>query len=451
MLSPEVLASHQATLELQARDEDRLAPPSEALTALEEELVARHQRELAIAAERDRLRRELAGVGRERLDELRKAQSEDLARLDRETAARAAERAALAEEVAALERAAHVEEPVTARSSRSVRSTRSQRRTLSDAKRDLQSRDASLRVRTAPEAPRPTSGEALDALITSLASPAGIAAQERRIAELRAEAQPRPPPSRASEDWSPSELLDAWLEGDPRGLLQGAGRPRTPQPAAPTPRAPTPKAPTPRVPTPKAPTPRQPTPVVPQQQPQQPYGFQQTSPGMPPYGYAPPSYYAPPPPQPAPQQDSSSLLQFQMMQLQQQQQQQRFDDQLRIFKEETARQSREAVETLRRENAQLLTEVQRLKERHVTPKSSRRPKTPVRDSAQKMTLDVTPPRRRRCGRMRESTHIVRVGRVDGVDAMPRRLNAVDVPRRSRKPPRRSQRMRTPSTRHKGRN
>ena len=30
MLSPEVLASHQATLELQARDEDRLAPPSEA-------------------------------------------------------------------------------------------------------------------------------------------------------------------------------------------------------------------------------------------------------------------------------------------------------------------------------------------------------------------------------------------------------------------------------------
>ena len=101
MLSPEVLASHQATLELQARDEDRRALPSEALTALEEELVARHQRELAIAAERDRLRRELAGVGRERLDELRKAQSEDLARLDRETAARAAERAALAEEVAA--------------------------------------------------------------------------------------------------------------------------------------------------------------------------------------------------------------------------------------------------------------------------------------------------------------------------------------------------------------
>ena len=41
------------------------------------------------------------------------------------------------------------------------------------------------------------------------------------------------------------------------------------------------------------------------------------------------------------------------------------------------RRSREAVETLRRENAQLLTEVQRLKERHVTPKSSRRPKTPV--------------------------------------------------------------------------
>ena len=70
-------------------------------------------------------------------------------------------------------------------------------------------------------------------------------------------------------------------------------------------------------------------------------------------------------------------MQFQMMQLQQQQQQQRFDDQLRRFKEETARQSREAVETLRRENAQLLTEVQRLKERHVTPKSSRRPKTPV--------------------------------------------------------------------------
>jgi len=67
-----------------------------------------------------------------------------------------------------------------------------------------------------------------------------------------------------------------------------------------------------------------------------------------------------------------------MMQLQQQQQQQKFDEQLRIFKEETARQSREAVETLRRENAQLLTEVQRLKERHVTPKSSRRPKTPIR-------------------------------------------------------------------------
>ena len=98
-----------------------------------------------------------------------------------------------------------------------------------------------------------------------------------------------------------------------------------------------------------------------------------------PYGYPPPSYYAPPPPQPqVQQQDSSSLLQFQMMQLQQQQQQQqRFDEQLRVFKEETARQSREAVETLRRENAQLLTEVQRLKERHMTPKSSRRPKTPV--------------------------------------------------------------------------
>ena len=126
MLSPEVLASHQATLELQARDEDRRAPQQEALSALEEELVQRHQRELAIAAERDRLRRELAGVGRERLDELRKAQSDDLARLDRETAARAAERAALAEEVAALERAAHVveEEPMaTARSARSVKRT----------------------------------------------------------------------------------------------------------------------------------------------------------------------------------------------------------------------------------------------------------------------------------------------------------------------------------------
>ena len=62
MLSPEVLASHQATLELQARDEDRRAPQQEALSALEEELVSRHQRELAIAAERDRLRRELAGL-----------------------------------------------------------------------------------------------------------------------------------------------------------------------------------------------------------------------------------------------------------------------------------------------------------------------------------------------------------------------------------------------------
>jgi hypothetical protein len=154
--------------------------------------------------------------------------------------------------------------------------------------------------------------------------------------------------------------------------------------------------------------------MPPQQQQPPPYGFQQTFPGMP-YGYAPPpSYYAPPPPQPAQHQDSSSLLQFQMMQLQQQQQQQRFDDQLRRFREETARQSREAVETLRRENAQLLTEVQRLKERHVTPKSSRRPKTPVRDSAQKMTLNVTRSRR----------HIVRVSRVDGVDAMPRRRDAV---------------------------
>ena len=272
MLSPEVLASHQATLELQARDEDRRAPPSEALTALEEELVQRHQRELAIAAERDRLRRELAGVGRERLDELRKAQSEDLARLDRETAARAAERAALAEEVAALERAAHVEEEpmATARSSKSVR------RTLSET------RD-SLRVRTAPETHRPQSGEALQTLIGELASPAGIAAQERRLAELRAEAEPRPPPSRQSEDWSPAELLDAWLEGDPRGLLQGAGRPRTPRP--PTPKAPTPRAPTPRQPTPKQPTPRRPTPSMPPQQQQPPpYGFQQTFPGMPPYG-----------------------------------------------------------------------------------------------------------------------------------------------------------------------
>ena len=253
---------------------------------------------------------------------------------------------------------------------RSARSSKSVRRTLSETRE-------SLRVRTAPETHRPQSGEALQTLVAELASPAGIAAQERRLAELRAEAQPRPPPSRASEDWSPSELLDAWLEGDPRGLLQGAGRPRTPS-VAPTPRAPTPRQPTPKAPTPKAPTPRQPTPVVPQQQQQPPpYGFQQTFPGMPPYGYPPPSYYAPPPPQPVPQQDSSSLLQFQMMQLQQQQQQQRFDDQLRLFKEETARQSREAVETLRRENAQLLTEVQRLKERHVTPKSSRRPKTPV--------------------------------------------------------------------------
>ncbi len=141
MLSPEVLASHQATLELQARDEDRQAPQQEALSALEEELVARHQRELAIAAERDRLRRELAGVGRERLDELRKAQSEDLARLDRETAARAAERAALAEEVAALERAAHVEEEplATARSARpSTRSSRrSRRRQASRLRKDV--------------------------------------------------------------------------------------------------------------------------------------------------------------------------------------------------------------------------------------------------------------------------------------------------------------------------
>ena len=111
---------------------------------------------------------------------------------------------------------------------------------------------------------------------------------------------------------------------------------------------------------------------------------------MPPYGFPPPSYYAPPPPQPAQHQDSSSLLQFQMMQLQQQQQQQRFDDQLRRFKEETARQSREAVETLRRENAQLLTEVQRLKERHVTPKSSRRPKTPVPIQRLLETIAVTP-------------------------------------------------------------
>ena len=97
--------------------------------------------------------------------------------------------------------------------------------------------DASLRVRTAPlETQRPSSrDEALQTLIGELASPAGIAAQERRIAELRAEAEPRPPPSRASEDWSPSELLDAWLEGDPRGLLQGAGRPRTPAAATPTP------------------------------------------------------------------------------------------------------------------------------------------------------------------------------------------------------------------------
>ena len=194
-----------------------------------------------------------------------------------------------------------------------------------------------MRVRTAPEKRPSSSDEALQTLIGELASPAGIAAQERRLAELRAEAQPRPPPSRASEDWSPAELLDAWLEGDPRGLLQGAGRPRTPQlsPA----KAPTPRAPTPKQPTPRQPTPRQPTPSMPPQQQQPPpYGFQQTFPGMPPYGYAPPSYYAPPPPQPVQQQDSSSLLQFQMLQLQQQQQQQKFDEQLRRFKEETARQ-----------------------------------------------------------------------------------------------------------------
>ena len=161
---------------------------------------------------------------------------------------------------------------------------------------------------------------------------------------------------------------------------------------------------------------------MPQQQPPpwaQQFPAHQTFPGMP-YGYPPQPFYArvpasllqlarattdahrrdprrrPPPPQPQPVQQDSSLLQFQMMQLQQQQQQQRFDEQLRRFKEETARQAREAVETLRRENAQLLTEVQRLKERHVTPKSSRRPKTPVRDSAQKMTLNVTRSRRWRC-------------------------------------------------------
>ena len=143
------------------------------------------------------------------------------------------------------------------------------------------------------------------------------------------------------------------------------------------------------------------------------------------------------------------------MQLQQQQQQQRFDDQLRRFKEETARQSREAVETLRRENAQLLTEVQRLKERHVTPKSSRRPKTPVRDSAQKMTLNVTRSRRRRCGRMRVYAYCESGSRRWRNATPPRRRRRdharVHMPRRSRKPPRRSQKKRTPSTRRKGRN
>ena len=107
---------------------------------------------------------------------------------------------------------------------------------------------------------------------------------------------------------------------------------------------------------------------MPQQQQQPPpYGFQQTFPGMPPYGFPPPSYYAPPPPQPVQHQDSSSLLQFQMMQLQQQQQQQRFDDQLRRFKEETARQSREAVETLRRRTPSCSRRCSG-SGRHVTPK-----------------------------------------------------------------------------------
>ena len=374
MLSPDVLAAHQAALELQARDETGQAPTDGALTALEEDLVQRHQRELTLASTRDSLRRELAGVGRERLDELREAQLVDVARLERETAARSAERAALAEEVARLEKAAHVEPtPSTARSDR----------TLSDLQRDL-------RTRT-PQSPQvlrePSKGEALETLVAELASPASLAAQKQRLADLRAEA--RPPsassvlqtlageelrtPSRQSGDWSPAELLDAWLDGDPGGLLQGTGRQRTPTPAPPkpaTPRQPTPRAP--RQPTPRQPTPRRPTPAPVQQQ-QPPWGQPLQSQTFPPgYGY--------PPPQP-PQQDSS-LLQFQMMQLQQQQQQ-KFDEQLRTFKEETTRQSREAVEALRRENASLLTEVQRLQERSTpksgrrTPASSRRPRTPA--------------------------------------------------------------------------
>ena len=55
------------------------AGDGEALTALEEELVRRKQKELAMASEREKLQRELAGLSRVRLEELKSEQAAALA------------------------------------------------------------------------------------------------------------------------------------------------------------------------------------------------------------------------------------------------------------------------------------------------------------------------------------------------------------------------------------
>ena len=102
-VDPAALETMKATLAFEAHAERAAAPQPEALSALEEALVQKKQKELELASERERLRKELAGLSRARLDELQNEQALAVDRLDAETAARAAERAAVARDVEALE------------------------------------------------------------------------------------------------------------------------------------------------------------------------------------------------------------------------------------------------------------------------------------------------------------------------------------------------------------
>ena len=63
-VEPAAMAAMRATLQVDAAKERGAAEQTEALSALEEELVQRKQKELQIASERQRLQRELAGLSR---------------------------------------------------------------------------------------------------------------------------------------------------------------------------------------------------------------------------------------------------------------------------------------------------------------------------------------------------------------------------------------------------